>query len=634
MGSTFKPFVFSAALQLGWSAVDRIDNRRSVFAFMGRPYFPRPDHHSPFAFVSMSWAGVKSENVAAVWLLYHLTDQLTPPRLQEVAGYLDMAPRTKGSSVESYQSYKERMRDIYGIRVTRSTLDRAAYDRAIRNLEADFLFDDRGADYQQLKNLPYGLSFDNFRAAQVIALKDRKLKKKQRAELNLRISILRRNYLAVQSVQQSLLQYRSYLNAGLPLTQDPLAYFDAQSAGRPVGTFVQKSNGRIFYTTATKVPDSWQVISEQDIRSRLQSMMPGEVNRFWGNILLNGYVSSYAVSQVQRQMQVERAALASHKSYSLEVLSNVRDYRVMLGLQYLIKLGREAGLTSTLEPVLSFPLGSNVISLAESVRMYETMVTGNRYDVLLPDGFEEIDMEEDDQDGLSIIERIEGAGGKIIYTREPAVHPVYDQRTSSALSNILQNTVLHGTGRYARDHVRLHSVDTARQEELDKMDLPLPLLGKTGTANDYRNASFMGFVPAGIAPEGAALTFSPGYTVGVYVGFDSNVSMRKGSTRITGAQGALHTWAAIASTLYDMERVGDKLDPVDLVFNGVGLKYPETGELFAPVNPKAGGTVSAGRGARKGLIPPSAPAVLSYGKVSSTGHFEPERSFRPFWKNH
>ena len=634
MGSTFKPFVFSAALQLGWSAVDRLDNRRNVFAFMGRPYFPRPDHHSPFDFVSMSWAGVKSENVAAVWLLYHLTDQLTPPRLQEVAAYLDMAPRTRGGSVESYQSYKERMRDNYGIRVTRNTLDRAAYNRAVRNLEADFLFDDRAEDYQQLKNLPYGLDFDNFRAAQVIALKDRKLKKRQRAELHLRISILRRNYLAVQSVQQSLLQYRSYLGSGGQMSLDPLAYFDAQSAGRPTGTFAVKSNGQIFYTTATKVPDSWQVLSEQDIRSRLQSMMPGEVDRFWDDILLNGNISSYALRQVQRQMEVERAALASHKPYSLEVLSNVRDYRVMLGLQYLIKLGREAGLTSTLEPVLSFPLGSNVVSLAETVRMYETMVTGNRYDVLLPDGFEERNLEEDDQDGLSIIERIEGPDGKIIYAREPAVHPVYDQRTSSALSNILQNTVLHGTGRYARDHVRLHSVNAERQKELDKLDLPLPLLGKTGTANDYRNASFMGYVPAGIAPEGAALTFTPGYTVGVYVGFDSNASMRKGSTRITGAQGALHTWSAIAATLYDMEGIGDKLDPVDLVFNGIGLKYPETGQLFVPVDPKAGGTIAEGRGARKALIPPSSPVVLSYGQVSGTGHFEPERSFRPFWKNH
>ena len=633
MGSTFKPFLFSAALQLGWSVVDYLDNRRNVFVFMDRPYFPRPDHHSPFDFVSMSWAGVKSENVAAVWLLYHLTDQLTPPRLQEVAAYVDMAPRTKEDRTESYQSFKERIRDRFGIRVSPGILDRAAYERAIKSLEADFLFDDRAADYQQLKKLPYGRHFDNFRADQVIALKDSKLKKQERAELNLRVSILRRNYLALQPVQQSLLQYRNYLSSRMQQAQDPLAYFDAQSAGRPGGSFVENNKGMVFYTLATEVPDNWHVLSEQALRGRLQGLLPAEAARFWGSIQINGIVSSYALSQVQRQMEVERATLASHKPYSLEVLTTVSDYRVMLGLQYLIKLGRESGITSKLEPVLSFPLGSNVVALVETVRMYETMVTGNRYDVLLPEGFEKIDLEEDDQDGLSIIERIEGPGGKIIYSRQPAVRPVFDQKTSSAVSNILQNTVLHGTGRYARDHVRLHSDNAARQKELDIMDLPLPLMGKTGTANDYRNASFMGYVPAGIAPEGAALTFSPGYTVGVYVGFDSNLPMKKGSTRISGAQGALHAWSAIAGTLYDSEGIGDTLDPVDLVFNGIGLKYPDTGQMFVPVDPKAGGIIVEGRGARKSLIPPQEPVVLDYGQVRGSGQFIPERNFRPFWMN-
>ncbi len=633
MGSTFKPFLFSAALQLGWSAVDHLDNRRNVFVFMDRPYFPRPDHHSPFDFVSMSWAGVKSENVAAVWLLYHLTDELTSPRLQEVAAYLDMAPRLRGNKTESYQSFKERMRDNYGIHISRSVLDRAAYERAVKNLEADFLFDNRAADYQQLKSLPYGLHFDNFRAAQVIALKDRKLKKHQRAELNLRISILRRNYLALQRVQKSLLQYRSYIGAGSMPGQDPLAYFDAQSTGRPGGTFVVNSNGRIFYTLADKVPHSWNVLSEQALRDRLQGLSSAEIDRFWGRILVNGVVSSYALGQVQRQMAVERAALASYKPYSMEVLAGISDYKVMLGLQYLIKLGRETGIKSELEPVLSFPLGSNVVTLAESVRMYETMVTGKSYNVVLPAGMEEKDLKEDDQDGLAIIERIEGPGGKIIYLRQSSERQVFDQKTSSVVSNILQNVVLHGTGRYARDNVRLRSQDTARQKELDKMNLPLPLLGKTGTANDYRNASFMGYVPAGIAPEGAALTFTPGYTVGVYVGFDSNVSMRKSSTRISGAQGALHAWSKIAGDLFELEGLGDKLDPVDLVFNGIGLKYPDTGEMFVPVDPKAGGRVVEGRGARKSLIPPDTPAILSYGEVSRNGYFKPERSFRPFWLN-
>ena len=634
MGSTFKPFLFSAALQLGWSPVDRLDNRRNVFVFMDRPYFPRPDHHSPFDFVSMSWAGVKSENVAAVWLLYHLTDQLTPPRLREVAAYLDMAPRTKGDRTESYQSFKERIRDRFGIRVSRDILDRAAYGLAVKNLEADFLFDNRAKEYQELKKLPYGLHFDEYRAALAEALEDPELKSGERTELKLRISILRRNYLDLLAVQQSLLQYRRYLDSLMLQTQqDPLTYFDAQSIGRPAGTFVEDQQGRIIYTLASELPDHWQVIGEQALRGRLQGLQPAEADRFWNGVQLEGHICSGAFGQVQRQMEVERASLFSRKPYSLEVLTNISDYRVMLGLQYLIKLGRQSGITSRLEPVLSFPLGSNVVSLAEIVRVYETLVTGNRYDVLLPDGFEEIDLEEEEQDGLAIIERIEGPGGKIIYSRQASARPLLDQKTSSEIRNIFQNVVLYGTGRYARDNVRLHSKNTDRERELQKMDLPLPLLGKTGTANDFPNACFIGYVPVGIAPEGAALTFSPGYTVGVYVGYDSNEPMKKGSTHITGAQGALPAWSKIAGAIFELEGTADQLDPVDLVFNGIGLKYSDTGQLFVPVDPKAGGTVIEGRGARKSLIPPETPVVLSYGQVSANGHFEPERSFMPFWVN-
>lgn len=40
MGSTLKPFLFTAALQLGWTPLDELDNQRNVFLFLGQPYFP------------------------------------------------------------------------------------------------------------------------------------------------------------------------------------------------------------------------------------------------------------------------------------------------------------------------------------------------------------------------------------------------------------------------------------------------------------------------------------------------------------------------------------------------------------------------------------------------------------------
>lgn len=86
MGSVIKPLVYCAALQLGWNSADALDNRRDVFVFQKQPYFPRPDHESPFERVSMSWAGVHSENLATVWLLYHLCDRLSPAQFKEPGG--------------------------------------------------------------------------------------------------------------------------------------------------------------------------------------------------------------------------------------------------------------------------------------------------------------------------------------------------------------------------------------------------------------------------------------------------------------------------------------------------------------------------------------------------------------------
>ncbi|MBT3222208.1 MAG: hypothetical protein HN348_24305, partial [Proteobacteria bacterium] len=76
MGSTWKPLIYHAALQLGWSPADELDNARGVFPWSTTYYYPRPDHE-PKPVVSMAWAGVNSENLASIWLLYHLTDRMS-----------------------------------------------------------------------------------------------------------------------------------------------------------------------------------------------------------------------------------------------------------------------------------------------------------------------------------------------------------------------------------------------------------------------------------------------------------------------------------------------------------------------------------------------------------------------------
>ncbi len=73
-----------------------------------------------------------------------------------------------------------------------------------------------------------------------------------------------------------------------------------------------------------------------------------------------------------------------------------------------------------------------------------------------------------------------------------------------------------------------------------------------------------------VAENGVAMTIRDGYAIGVYVGFDNNEPMRRNSSRISGAAGALPTWSEIANVLLQEQHYASRLDPVDLSFNGLG----------------------------------------------------------------
>jgi len=220
-----------------------------------------------------------------------------------------------------------------------------------------------------------------------------------------------------------------------------------------------------------------------------------------------------------------------------------------------------------------------------------------------------------------------------LYARRPVAVRIVDEKTSSAVTNILQNVVSYGTGTYAKKHVRLHSEDPGIQQELETLNLPIPLMGKTGTANRYRNSSFIGFVPVPAADGDAFVVPDNGYSVGTYVGYDKNNPMISGTTRITGSSGGLPIWSDMAQALLEKEQAAERFDPVDLTFNGLGLRYPDSGQLFVPVDPDQGGAVLQGRGGLRTRTAPDRPVILSYGPVGAGGQFEPARMFQPFWKN-
>jgi hypothetical protein len=74
------------------------------------------------------------------------------------------------------------------------------------------------------------------------------------------------------------------------------------------------------------------------------------------------------------------------------------------------------------------------------------------------------------------------------------------------------------------------------------------------------------------------------------------------------------------------------LDPVDLSFYGLGIKWNDLGQINVGVDPDQGGK------AIEPFKPVSVldrfdPSVMTFGRSTEKGSFLVERNFMPFWKN-
>jgi len=630
MGSAFKPYVYTAALQLGWNSTDLLKNSREIFIYHGQPYFPRPDHKSPHQWVSMSWAGVHSENVASVWLTAHLSDHLTPAQFREVAEHLELAPKVVDGEEEPYRAYRARVRDKYGLVVNRAVLYATAYDQAVENLETDFIFEGMADEYKVLEELHFGLNFDTYTESLDLELTENKssLKKHEIAEIELRKEILSKSYLLLASLNSDLRKYITEVeNSEGNYEYDPFTI--------PLSTlFLNRMTGEMSFHRTGESPEGLKVVDREQLQAYFLRLDTQNRYQFWKKVKLGSILSVAAFDILQKQVEYEYKKLQEGLPYSFETLAKVRDFRITVGLHYLVKLAKELGIKSDLEPVLSFPLGANVVTLLESTRMYETLVSGRviQYGETEHAGHTDLEegFDEESNNSLAILDRIESAEGGILYQSEPLNRKLLDEKTRLTIGHILENIVKFGTGRKADKNVRLSADELEENKEIAGLNLKIPLLGKTGTANRYTNASFFGYLP-GVADGGGGLTVENGYAVGVYVGFDKNMVMKRGNSRITGATGALPAWSEIVNEILIEEDYAGSLDPVDLSFYGLVLKRHDLGQLNVAVDPQQGGKVREPVELVSELSRYQ-PSIMTFGKKTEAGRFKPARNFQPFWK--
>ncbi len=159
-----------------------------------------------------------------------------------------------------------------------------------------------------------------------------------------------------------------------------------------------------------------------------------------------------------------------------------------IGIDYVINYARKLGINSDINRDLSISLGSSGVSLLELTKAYSVFSNlGYRIEPVF-------------------ITKILDRNGNILEKSEMNRQKVIDMSTAYIMTNILESVVKSGTGWRVRA-------------------LKRPAAGKTGTTNNLNDAWFLGYTPR--------------YTTGVWVGFDSEKSLGKGET---GSRAASPIW--------------------------------------------------------------------------------------------
>ena len=544
LGSIFKPLVYAAALQLKWNILDPLMNIRDLFRFEDTFYLPNPDHEPQSETVSMAWAGARSENLATVWLLYHLTDYLNTGEFRRIADLVGLGEKEG----ETYDAYKDRIRDKYGIVINNQAIREAAFEEAKKQVRSDVIF----AGYEEILTSIGRIHFDLPESVLNDEKQDgfqiRRWSFQRLAALN---NEMKRKVEEIRnSLGQSVLPEDARDLAGL---SKPLAnfYLGTGEGARKILVYTDSPQRKGTLTLTPVTPDL--AASEASLFKDINA------------IRIDGWLPSEMVGLLERNTERNFTEMLARKRYSFETLSQISDFRTLVNLSFVVYLSKKLGITTELDPVLSFPLGPNSISIMEAALAYESLLTGYRFP--FPVG--------DKEDAVPIIQRITDREGNILWEYAGKPEKVVSDRVSAQVSEILKNVMENGTGSSARDAVKV-------------FDTSIPSFGKTGTANNYTNSSFVGFIP-GYDKKGGQMSMNEGYVIASYVGYDDNRPMKGKYLSVYGASGALPLWVATAKAVAASPDYVEGLQPADLIFSQMVLPEDIKGEFSKePVSPLTG----------------------------------------------
>ena len=192
--------------------------------------------------------------------------------------------------------------------------------------------------------------------------------------------------------------------------------------------------------------------------------------------------------------------------------------------QSVVKIARNMGVTSFLDPVPAIVLGSSDLSLYE---MTGAMNTFSNKGVFIEPVF---------------ITRIEDKNGNVIETFVPKQNEAMSEETAYLMLNLMKGVVQYGTG------IRLRLT----------YEFENPIAGKTGTTNNHSDGWFMG-----ITPE---------LTTGVWVGCEDRSAHFRTITLGQGANMALPIWAIYMKKIYADSTINISMEDFEPPLNSLSVE--------------------------------------------------------------
>jgi len=180
-----------------------------------------------------------------------------------------------------------------------------------------------------------------------------------------------------------------------------------------------------------------------------------------------------------------------------------------IGVDSVLNTAKDVGIRTALHRYETTALGASEVTLLELANAYRLMASGIRAEPYA-------------------IAKIEHSAGGVIYTHALPCCPI----NANGLELSMIQEGLRGVVR----------IPSGTAHALDTRGFPIPVMGKTGTTNNYRDALFLGS------------TYGPdGITIAVRIGFDDNRSLGRMET---GGRAALPIFREVMLNTYQAKLVG------------------------------------------------------------------------------